>query len=851
MSGRVTLLALDAGNPDLVRRYAGEGHLPHLARVMSSGCTATVEHEPGLYVGSIWPTAFTGLGVDRHGFWTGVRHAPFSYDYVPAGVEGDPFWVDVSRAGKRVAVIDPPFFPARSDIDADQIIEWGCHDRYYGTASSPPELLGEVIENVGRHPMGMMDHTYERFAPCDWVHGTLAERRDAQQLAAFTEVVHDALEYRHRLSMHMADRAPYDLIVDVIAEIHCAGHQLWHLHARDHPDHDPDLAAALGGDPLLPVYRRVDRLVGEHLDRLSPSDTLYVLVSHGMRNHFDGTLLLDEVLWRLDQRYRGLPSPWLGPMTERIGRFEQRLRSLPSALGTGLLGAVARRRLGRRPCEPTEASTIPPPPSRLWFQLDNFTVCGAVRFNRRDREPAGVLGPEIERHAAEWLMDELRRLVNVDTGRPAIEATYLTDDLYRRRPEDGLPDLIVEWQRSAPIERVWSPTVGLVAAPYVGVRTGDHDRFGELHVLGPGIRGGRVGNIRGIDLAPTIAAAAGVHLADRDGRVVDELVPSAVTRRAFDRAGTELSRAALTSRRRAAARGRRRVRLSDEAAVRRELIDLRRELDGLRAAHHETRVMAHRAAQRASIVEEMTALERWLEHLPIDESLRISVITPTRDRAGVLGRAIASVRAQTYGNIEHVIVDDASNDGTQELLNVLANDQTIVVRNETALGEGGARNRGLDAASGDIVAFLDDDNSFAPNWLRTVAWLFSSRPEAQVAYGVRLVDDGARHRGLDRSDGLPELELEEWDHAEQRRRNLVDVNVLVHRRGVERFDPDLRLFTDWDYLLRLSRQSDPVRLPAIAAYYTTDRADRASVRERPDHDHWYAIVRDRWAGNAP
>lgn len=97
-------------------------------------------------------TLLTGLGVDRHGCYTGIRPAPFEYHYVPEDVHGDPFWVDVASADRRVLVIDPPAFPARRGIGADQLIEWGCHDRYYGPHSEPPELLAEVVARVGRIP---------------------------------------------------------------------------------------------------------------------------------------------------------------------------------------------------------------------------------------------------------------------------------------------------------------------------------------------------------------------------------------------------------------------------------------------------------------------------------------------------------------------------------------------------------------------------------------------------------------------------------------------------------------------------------------------------------------------------
>src|SRR5690606_7617461 len=132
--------------------------------------------------------------------------------------------------------------------------------------------------------------------------------------------------------------------VDVVSETHCAGHHLWSLHDVSHPDHDPDLVERLGGDPLLAVYRELDDLLGVHLDAAGDDGTLFVFLSHGMRPHFDGVALLDEVLWRLDQAYRGMPTPWVGAGTEKVASVLSRLPQgvRPHVLGTGsrLLRAV-------------------------------------------------------------------------------------------------------------------------------------------------------------------------------------------------------------------------------------------------------------------------------------------------------------------------------------------------------------------------------------------------------------------------------------------------------------------------------------------------------------------------------
>ncbi|MGH9134874.1 MAG: glycosyltransferase, partial [Ilumatobacteraceae bacterium] len=492
-----------------------------------------------------------------------------------------------------------------------------------------------------------------------------------------------------------------------------------------------------------------------------------------------------------------------------------------------------------RPVEPTPAMVLPPPGDRLWYQLENNTVTGAVRLNMFGREPRGLLSDAMSNHATRWLEYELRSLVNVDGGGAVVTDVYRSDSLYSRRDDDGLPDVLVEWNRSRPIERVWSPTIGLICRPYEGLRSGDHDGIGELIALGPHSVPGRHPKIRGVDVAPTVAAAAGVFLRGRDGHPIPGLVPST-------HQGLSRSADAVTMLERAEPAPRRAHTRDLEATVtRRELIDLRHELYGLKAAHHVTREIAESATSAAATIADVFATTAWIRSQEVGEGALISVVMPTRDRLDRLRGAVASVLAQTYRNFELIVVDDASSDGTTAWLESVDDERVTVVRNEQRRREGGSRNVALDAACGDLVAFLDDDNTYEPDWLRSLAWLFQTQPSTFVAYGARVVDDVRRHHG-DASGGLPWLQLNEWDRGINAQRCLVDMNVLAHRRGQARFDPELDVYTDWDYLLTLTVDVDPVRLPVLAAHYTTDAPDRRTTDIGDRKHEMYARVRDRW-----
>lgn len=835
----MAFVGFDAGSPLLTRKWISEGHLPNFARVLEQGATVDVEHEPGLYVGAIWPTLFTGVGVDRHGFYTGIRPAPFSYGYVAQPPTVDPFWKDVAEDGRRIAVVDVPFGPAIEGLDGVQVVEWGCHDRYYGPHSEPPDFLDDVLRDVGSHAIGSVPHPdgLERYAPCDSMHLSDGVRSPAE-VRAFIDDLNEAFAARSRMTKYLLDQGPFDLVVDVPSELHCGGHHLWAVHDETHPHHDPALRRSLGSDPLLEAYRRADEILGLHLERLGDEGTLFVLLSHGMRAHFDGTHLLDEVLWRLDQSYRGRPTPWVGPATRRAARL---LRHVPESARSRAWNTLApiRARLFDQPGE-SPIDELPPPAERLWFQLENNTVSGAVRFNRTGREPHGVLGSAAVDHATQWLIRELRSLINVATGEPCITDVFAASDHYKRTPDDGLPDLLIEWNNAVPVDHVWSPTIGSLRRKYNGVRTGDHDGVGEMVAFGPGIARGHKGMIRTVDIAPTIAAAAGVHLRGKDGVAARGLLAGSAPTGGKTLADAVRALEGGRSRRLPpAADG------SDVAALRQEIVELHQRVDGLAEAHHTTWVTANEARDTAGTLFDILSTTSWIRGLDVPDELRFTVVTPTCGRVDMLRRSVASVLSQTHTNLELIVVDDASTDGTAAWLATVDDDRLVVIRNGESLGEGGSRNVALDRASGDVIAFVDDDNWYDPDWLRSLAWLFSEHPETQVAYGARVVDDVERHHGRE-GRGLPWLQLNRWDRAVNAERCLVDMNTVAHRRGSARFDPDLPVFTDWDYLQALTETVDPVAFPVLAAHYTTSAPDRATDEWRHRDQDLYERVRDRW-----
>jgi glycosyltransferase involved in cell wall biosynthesis len=114
----------------------------------------------------------------------------------------------------------------------------------------------------------------------------------------------------------------------------------------------------------------------------------------------------------------------------------------------------------------------------------------------------------------------------------------------------------------------------------------------------------------------------------------------------------------------------------------------------------------------------------------------VSVILPTYNRAHTLRRAINSVLNQTYKNFELIIIDDASTDNTEELIKKIKqiDGRIKYVKCKKNIGAALARNKGLDLAQGDYIAFQDSDDEWLPQKLEKQIKKFEQNPEADIVY---------------------------------------------------------------------------------------------------------------------
>lgn len=126
---------------------------------------------------------------------------------------------------------------------------------------------------------------------------------------------------------------------------------------------------------------------------------------------------------------------------------------------------------------------------------------------------------------------------------------------------------------------------------------------------------------------------------------------------------------------------------------------------------------------------------------------RFSVVVPAYNATRTIGATIGSILRQTRSDLELLVVDDGSRDGTPELVRQLgATDARVRLIEQPNKGTAGARNTGIKESEADLVAFLDNDDMWMPRYLEAMDAALERAPEAGFAYTDAIVLDDATGR---------------------------------------------------------------------------------------------------------
>lgn len=230
--------------------------------------------------------------------------------------------------------------------------------------------------------------------------------------------------------------------------------------------------------------------------------------------------------------------------------------------------------------------------------------------------------------------------------------------------------------------------------------------------------------------------------------------------------------------------------------------------------------------------------------------MKFSIITATFNSANFVADALASVHRQSHGDIEQVVVDGASRDGTMDIVHGCERRPGPVI-SEPDRGIYDGLNKGIAAASGEVIGFLHSDDVLAsPEIIATVADVFASGNVDGVYGDLQYVGQGDLSRVVRYWRGRPfnpDLLKQGWMPAHP--------TLYLRREVYERhggFDTQFRIAADYDFILRVmaDRSLRFAYLPQVMVKMRTGGASNRSLANilQKTREDWHALRRNHAGG---
>lgn len=504
---RFLVIGLDGATPELTWRWAAEGKLPHLARLIQQGVSGPLHSTYPPISAAAWVTFMTGQNPGRHGIFDFRNYAPWKYTGADEAIvssqpiAGRTLWDVAGGHGRHVAAVTVPITYPAWEVNGALVSGYPTPDSR--TAYTYPPDLAQRMRHLTEDSAFFRSRSSEEIV------------QELKRLA----------RDRAAVGADMLRREYYDLFVLVIGSTDRVQHDFWRHIQADHPAHDPQEALRFG-DVIEEVYREADAAVGQLVEAAGEGTTVIVLSDHGggprasQAFNTNAWLRANGLLTLKSGRSASDPNGRLGRLygwlKARFPYQEQVYRRLPDALKrmVSRVDAAAELDLGRIDWSETQA-----------YRFPMYASVEGVVINLVGRQAEGIVEPEAYEGLRNQLLEHLRAARDPDTGESLVREAWRREELYDGEHIDRAPDIVfllrAGYEGGAGLEGVVAPV------PIADLRelSGAHRMNGILIAAGPGVRvGTRIAGAHLMDLAPTLLHGMGLPVPrSMDGQVLHEL----------------------------------------------------------------------------------------------------------------------------------------------------------------------------------------------------------------------------------------------------------------------------------------------------------------------------------------
>lgn len=488
------IFGLDGGDAGFIRRWAEEGYLPTIASIMQRGCQGAVGGPELLSTQGAWLSFFSGVSRSSHGHYYNRQLVPGTYEIRNIAVQDAhalPFWSHLRGGSKKVAIIDALEAELLPGLPGVQLANWAVQQQYNHAIVPPSAEPASLLHDLHRH-VGPPIHI-DVFEP---------DSLFREDVAAY-RLMRKRIEEKGALCRHLLAEDRYDLAVITFVEAHTAAHRFWDYRPGGIRHTEATSEGSDLGTAIRDVYQAIDREMGLLLKQLPDESNIFIISLFGMKDLYPTTGLIEDFCRKL-----GYQIPSHGDRSS-LSALTWLRRAIQPDVRARMSQWLPRRVQTRLETDRFRTETN-------WAQTRAFSIpalnTSFVRVNLCGREPHGIVEPGLEYERLLSQIDaDLRQLVDVRSGKPAVERVIRTAEAFRCGPPSVLPDLSVEW-RSTPylMDRVRHPKAELVQVRPHYNRSSYHTFSGFVAAAGPSIEAGRdLGEVSPLDFAPAFQCLMG------------------------------------------------------------------------------------------------------------------------------------------------------------------------------------------------------------------------------------------------------------------------------------------------------------------------------------------------------
>jgi glycosyltransferase len=226
------------------------------------------------------------------------------------------------------------------------------------------------------------------------------------------------------------------------------------------------------------------------------------------------------------------------------------------------------------------------------------------------------------------------------------------------------------------------------------------------------------------------------------------------------------------------------------------------------------------------------------------EPLKISVVTPSFNSIHTIRDTLASVAAQDYPHVEHLVIDGGSKDGTVELLK---QSPGLILVSEKDDGHYHAMDKGSRLATGQVIAILNADDCYRPGVLTEVAAAFTKQPDWDALFGDIVYVDGQGEEIFRREEAMFDRQIIRYGHNVINHQTLFLKKEVYLRLGGYRYK-EFKNCCDYEYVMRLIKAR--CRIGHIQVYIVNyryhDHGQSADLRVRANMARESAVIRKEY-----